>query len=130
MTLKRHLVLLILLALSAPYLAGCGALIAGGAAAAGTYIYTEGRLQRTYDVDLNRAYQASLAGAQQMNLKVTEQNKEIAQADIRAEQQDGTPVWISLETKGEGQTQISVRVGYTGDEQASRRVHEAIAKRL
>ncbi|EMG36287.1 Protein of unknown function (DUF3568) [Desulfocurvibacter africanus PCS] len=128
--MQRHLVLLLILALSLPMAAGCGALVAGGAAAAGTYIYTEGRLQRQYDTTLDEAFQASLDGARDMDLKVTEQNKEVAEASIRAEQQDGSPVWITLESVDQNKTQVSVRVGYTGDEQASRRIHEAIAKRL
>ncbi len=128
--MQRYLVLLLVLALSLPMAAGCGALIAGGAAAAGTYVYTEGRLQRQYDANLERTFQASLAGARDTGLKVTEQNKEVAKASIRAEQQDGSPVWINLESLDAGKTQVSVRVGYTGDEQASRRIQDAIAKRL
>lgn len=128
--MQRHLVILFLLALSLSMGAGCGALVAGGAAAAGTYVYTEGRLQRQYDANLEQTYQASLAAAQDTGLKVTEQNKEVAEASIRAEQQDGSPVWINLESLDQGKTQVSVRVGYTGDEQASRRIQEAIAKRI
>jgi hypothetical protein len=128
--MQRHLAILFILALSLSMAAGCGALVAGGAAAAGTYVYTEGRLQSQYDANLDQAFQASLAGAKDMGLKVTEQNKEVAEASIRAEQQDGSPVWISLESLGQEKTQVSVRVGYTGDEQASRRIQEAIAKRL
>ncbi|MFO7594736.1 MAG: DUF3568 domain-containing protein [Desulfocurvibacter africanus] len=128
--MQRHLAILFILALSLSMAAGCGALVAGGAAAAGTYVYTEGRLQQQYDANLDQAFQASLAGAGDAGLKVTEQNKEVAEASIRAEQQDGSPVWITLESLGQNKTQVSVRVGYTGDEQASRRIQEAIAKRL
>lgn len=128
--MKRHLVLFLVLALSAPYLAGCGALLLGGAAAGGTYLYTEGRLQRTYNAELGQTYNAALAAAQQVGLKVNEQEQSVSEASIRAEQQDGTPVWINLEALDANQTQASVRVGYTGDEQASRRIHEAIGKRL
>ncbi|EGJ48657.1 DUF3568 domain-containing protein [Desulfocurvibacter africanus] len=128
--MQRHLAILFILALSLSMAAGCGALVAGGAAAAGTYVYTEGRLQQQYDANLDQAFQASLAGARDAGLKVTEQNKEVAEASIRAEQQDGSPVWITLESLDQNKTQVSVRVGYTGDEQASRRIQEAIAKRF
>jgi hypothetical protein len=128
--MQRHLAILFILALSLSMAAGCGALVAGGAAAAGTYVYTEGRLQRQYDANLDQAFQASLAGARDIGLKVAEQNKEVAEASIRAEQQDGSPVWITLESLDQNKTQVSVRVGYTGDEQASRRIQEAIAKKL
>ena len=128
--MQRHLAILFILALSLSMAAGCGALVAGGAAAAGTYVYTEGRLQQQYEANLDQAFQASLAGARDAGLKVTEQNKEVAEASIRAEQQDGSPVWITLESLDQNKTQVSVRVGYTGDEQASRRIQEAIATRF
>jgi len=127
---KRHLALLLIPALAAMFSLGCGALLLGGAAVGGTYLFTEGRLQQDYNANLDRTFQAALGAVEDINLKVLEQEKSVSSASIRAEQQNGTPVWINLQAKAAEVTQVSVRVGYTGDEQASRRVHEAIDKRL
>lgn len=113
-------------------LAGCAAvaaLLGLAAVGAGTYVYVEGKLQRDYEVTLDRAYEASLEAVQELRLQLTEKSKDISEAHIRATDNE-TPVWIGLESLDANKTKISVRVGYTGDEQASRRIHETIARRL
>ncbi len=113
-------------------LAGCAAvaaLLGLAAVGAGTYVYVEGRLQRDYEVPLDRAYEAGLEAAQELRFQLTEKSKDLSAAQIRAK--DGeTPIWIGFESLDAHRTKISARVGYTGDEQASRRIHEAIARRL
>ncbi|EGJ48656.1 DUF3568 domain-containing protein [Desulfocurvibacter africanus] len=113
-------------------LVGCAAvaaLLGLAAVGAGTYIYVDGKLQRDYEVPLDRTYEASLGAVQDMRLELTEKSKDISQAQIRAKDNE-TPIWIGLESLEANRTKVSVRVGYTGDEQASRRIHEAIARRL
>ncbi|MEG6549935.1 DUF3568 domain-containing protein [Desulfocurvibacter africanus] len=113
-------------------LIGCaavGALLGLAAVGAGTYIYVDGKLQRDYEAPLDRAYEASLEAVQELRLELTEKSKDISEAQIRAKDNE-TSIWIGLESLEANRTKISVRVGYTGDEQASRRIHEAIARRL
>ncbi|EMG36286.1 Protein of unknown function (DUF3568) [Desulfocurvibacter africanus PCS] len=111
---------------------GCAAvavLLGLAAVSAGTYVYVEGKLQRDYSVPLDKAYEASLEAVQELRLELTEKSKDISEAQIRAKDNE-TSIWIGLESLDANKTLISVRVGYTGDEQASRRIHEAIARRL
>lgn len=108
---------------------GCAALVVGGAAAVGTYTYVSGQLSRTYNFNLETTFQAALDGCQNLGMPVLDHQKKLSQATIKT--QDGSrDVWISLRTTSSTTTEVSVRVGYLGDEYASRRIHEAIIAKL
>lgn len=108
---------------------GCAALVVGGAAAVGTYTYVAGQLKKTYNTNLDSVYKATLSGCEALGLPVVEREKQLSKASVKA--QDGDrDVWITLKAQSSTTTEISVRVGYLGDELASKRIHEAIAARL
>ncbi|KAF5048782.1 hypothetical protein DSECCO2_446570 [anaerobic digester metagenome] len=108
---------------------GCAAVVVGGAAAVGTYTYVAGHLKKTYNVNLDGAYQATIAGCESLGLPVLEREKQLSQATIKTRDAD-REVWITLKAQSSTTTEISVRVGYLGDEQASRRIHDAIGAKL
>ncbi len=108
---------------------GCAAVVVGGAAAVGTYTYVAGQLKKTYNVNLDGAYQASVAGCESLGLPLLEREKQLSQATIKTRDAD-REVWITLKAQSSTTTEISVRVGYLGDEQASRRIHDAIGAKL
>lgn len=118
--------LLIVLALLST---GCAALVVGGAAAVGTYTYVAGQLQRTYNANLDATYQATLAGCEALGLPVQDKIKQLSKASVKVIDGD-RDVWISLTAQSSTTTEVSIRVGYLGDELASRRIHEAIQARL
>jgi len=122
-TLKSFMIILVLLS------TGCAALVVGGAAAVGTYTYVAGQLKRTYNANLETTYQATLAGCEALGLPVQDQQKQLSRATIRV-LDGGRDVWIWLAAQSSTTTEVSVRVGYLGDELASRRIHEAIQARL
>ncbi len=108
---------------------GCAALVVGGAAAVGTYTYVSGNLIRTYNANLDTTFRASLNACQSLSLPIHDQQKRLSTASLKT--QDGSrDVWINLKTVSSTTTEVSVRVGYFGDEHASRRIHEAIMTRL
>ncbi|GAB6113676.1 DUF3568 family protein [Desulfomicrobium escambiense] len=108
---------------------GCAAVVVGGAAAVGTYTYVAGQLKKTYNVNLDGAYRASIAGCESLGLPVLEREMQLSQATVKT--RDGErEVWINLKTQSSTTTEISIRVGYLGDEQASRRIHDAIGAKL
>ncbi|MBE1425149.1 hypothetical protein H4684_001793 [Desulfomicrobium macestii] len=121
--LKNLLIILVLLS------TGCAALVVGGAAAVGTYTYVAGMLQRTYNANLDTTYQATLAGCEALGLPVQDRQKQLSKASVKVVDGD-RDVWISLTAQSSTTTEVSVRVGYLGDELASRRIHEAIQARL
>jgi len=110
-------------------LSGCAAAVLGGAAATATYVYTEGWLEYTYNAGLERSYGASLQALRDQGIRITRQDKALADAEIEGFRGD-QKVWVDLEGISERQTVIGVRVTIMGDRAASRRIHDAIALRL
>jgi hypothetical protein len=108
---------------------GCAAVVVGGAAAVGTYTYVAGQLKKTYNKDLDTTFRASIAACEFLGMPVLDRDKQLSQASVKT--QDGDrEVWITLKTQSSTTTEVSIRVGYLGDEQASRRIHDAIGAKL
>lgn len=124
MNLARNALLLTILLTT-----GCMALVAGGVAAVGTYTYVSGQLNRTYNANLERTYNAALAGCQALGLGVLDRELKLSEASIKTNDQ-GRDVWIKLKAQSSTTTEVSVRVGYLGDETASRKFHEALQAKL
>jgi hypothetical protein len=104
---------------------GCTALLVGGvaaAAAAGTYVYTEGRLETVEDARLDAVYEGALAAVKDMEFPVKEQRRDALSARVVAERADRTEVKIALERRSDDTTEVRIRVGIVGDEEVSRRV--------
>jgi hypothetical protein len=110
-------------------LCGCAVVVAGSLAAGGTYTYVTGWLKRDYSVSLDQAYRAAGQAADDLALKVDTSKKELSSAQV-AGKDGGSPFWIDIEDTGQGFVFISVKNGYFGNELASRRIQEAIAKRI
>jgi hypothetical protein len=110
-------------------LCGCAAVVAGSLAAGGTYSYVTGWLKRDYPVGLDKAYKATTKAAKDISLKVEKSEKTLTTASVDGKDGD-RPFWINITDKGQGFVIIEVKVSYLGDELASRRIHEAIAKHL
>jgi len=111
------------------HLTGCAAAVVGGAAAAATYVYENGWLEYTYDAGLDRSYRASLEALRDQGVRLTRQDKALADAELEGLYND-QQVWVDLEAVNDYQTVIGVRVTIMGDREASRRIHDAIARRL
>ncbi|MDC0336466.1 DUF3568 domain-containing protein [Pseudodesulfovibrio sp.] len=110
-------------------LSGCGAVIVGGAAAAGTYAYVNGDASGTYFATIDDAFKASLATCKELGIPVVKQTKDGSSGEILGKYA-GDSVTISLDLVGDSITEITVRVGLWGNEHASRRIHNNISQRL
>lgn len=110
-------------------LAGCGAMVMGGAAATGTYFYVNGKAQGTFSVDVQSAFDAAQATCNELQIPIVSQRKTETEAGIKG-RLSGDDVTISMVLVGADLTQISVRVGLMGNEPASRRILGAISGRL
>ncbi|MBF0480314.1 MAG: DUF3568 family protein [Desulfovibrionaceae bacterium] len=110
-------------------LCGCAAVVAGSLAAGGTYTYVTGWLKKDYPVSLDKAYRAAGSAAEDLALKVDKTEKGTSSASLTGKD-GGSPFWIDIEDSKQGFVFVSVKVGYFGDELASRRIHEAIAGRI
>lgn len=114
-------------------LQGCVPLVAAGAgavAAAGTVSYVEGDLETTYGSSLNRTWDATLGALQDAKLQITDSQRAAGKGTIKARQSDNTPVTVELAQAGPNATEVHIRVGTFGDEQASRALNRRIADRL
>lgn len=109
--------------------AGCAAILVGGAAATGTYVYLDGQAKNTYSASLQKSYDASLAACRELTIPVTSTAKDGTSGKITGKL-SGDTVIISMKLVGDNQTQITVRVGMFGNESASRRIHAAISRHL
>ncbi|WP_018124791.1 DUF3568 family protein [Desulfovibrio oxyclinae] len=125
----KNLVLAMMLLLSAVAVTGCGAIIAGTAAATGTYVYVDGQAKADYRASLGRTYDASLAACRSLGMNITGQEIDGDSASISADYR-GDTIWIRLSLEGDNFTQVSVRVGLLGDKVQSRRIHDSIAANL
>ena len=115
--------------------AGCAAFIAGGVAvgaAVGTAEYIQGELKQAYAASMEKTWEACLAAAQTLKMKVVE--KSIDNMDknrmIKGETQDEKDFQMALESLGPDVTQVKVRIGIFGDEAYSQKIHLAIAQQL
>lgn len=112
---------------------GCTALAIAGAAAAGvagTYIYTEGRLESVEKAPLDRVYEATVRAMQDLEFELKEQSKDALQARVVALRADKSEVKVALEHKADETTDVRIRVGVIGDEAVSRTVLERIRRNL
>ena len=108
---------------------GCAALVGGGVGAGAAYTYTQGWLEKDYEVPLEQAHNASLAAVENLQMTITEDTRQVGSTRIKATKNDRTN-WINLEAKEENLTTISVRTGVLGDEAASETIHREIEKNL
>ena len=124
---KTALALLLVAALGA---SGCAAFLGGAVAGAGGYAYEAGKLDTTYSHPYEQVYDATLASLSEMNIPVSKTEKDAVGAKIKAKRADGTDVWVDLNKTGPETTDASIRVGYLGDEGASRAISNTIAAKL
>ena len=111
---------------------GC-ALVAVGAGAAGTVAYLEGDLKVDEPHPLNKVYAATHQALKDLRMMVVKDDKatpESRSAEIEARDVEDKKATIILSTRNEGITQISIRIGFFGDEVRSRRIYMKIHERL
>lgn len=124
----RNRVLAICLVLSIGIaVSGCAAVMLGGAAAGGSYVYVTGQAKQKFNADLAGTYKAALKVCKNLNLKIEDSKKKLSEASIKAKDAD-TAVIIDLTYVSSKVTDVSVRYGILGDEAASKRVLAEINK--
>jgi hypothetical protein len=95
-------------------LQGCFLLLVGGAAAGaayGTVKYVNNTLQVTQNVNLDKAWQAANAALQDLQMPVTESNKDGASGKLKARNAQNQPVTVQLLRKTDTVTEIQITVG-------------------
>jgi len=110
-------------------ISGC-AVVAVGAAAAGTVAYVEGDLQVEEPHPLDKVYTATKKSLEALHMMVIKDTRDTHQAEIQARDVEDKKATIVLSSKNEGITKISIRIGFFGDEIRSRRIYMKIHETL
>ncbi len=133
--IRRKIKLLAVLACLLIFVAGCSRkwAIIGTAAAAvgvGTYAYIKGDLKRTYDVNMEKAYAASLQAVSQLKLTTESKTRDAFNGIIKGKMADGKSFEINLKRLNDNVTEIGVRIGTFGDRARSETIHDKILSNL
>ena len=124
--MRRILVLSFLL----PLLSGCFWMMAGGAGAAGAYMWLNGELSRNYKQPMETTWEGTLHALRTLRLPVEEKKHDAFYGYIKAKMAKGKTLSVTLERWTDVETKVTVRVGALGDKEVSRRVHEEISRSL
>ena len=111
-------------------LAGCAALLVGGAAGAGSVVYVKGQLKEDMSASVPAVHNASISALKDLNLPIIEDNHDNLSAKIKSKSADGQDVWIEIESVTAESSKITIRVGVMGDKNKSRQILDGIHKYL
>ncbi len=130
--MKRTKMCLVLLSclLCASTLTGCLALLAGGAAGAGSVVYVKGQLRETMDATVTAVHSASVATLKELGLPAIEDKYDELSAKMKSRFADGQDVWIDIEYITVQSSRLTIRVGIMGDERKSRQILDGIHRHL
>ncbi len=95
----------------------------------GQFIYQDGNLTSTYKSDIDQVWAACEKTVMELKGKDVQKERRISKGTIKAIIQD-EKVTISVEYMAKGSTSVAVFVGVTGNNMASRLIHEKIADKL
>jgi len=114
--------------------AGCAAPIvffgAGTAAGVAGYKYYRGALSVVYEAPYMETWDATLKAMENMNLQVQEKKHDLTSGKIVAKRVDKKEVHITVKYMSSEETEVDIRVGFFGDQDASMAIKEEIRKVL
>ena len=114
-------------------LVGCAPLIffsAGTAAGIGGYKYYYGDLIVLYQAQYIETWDAALKVLEDMNLQIKSQKHDLTAGRVKAKRTDGKDVSIKVKYKSSKETEVKIRVGLFGDQDASMAIKEKIRREL
>jgi hypothetical protein len=124
----KHLLLCMLLVVSLGGLSGCFVLLAG-AGAAGTVAYVKGELKATVTQDVPSVYNASVKAMEDLKIPVLSSGQDALTATVTA--RDAQDKKITIDVKRSGTTtDITIRVGFWGDQAKSQTILDKIKSHL
>ena len=122
--------MLLSLLLFAMELAGCAALLVGGAAGAGSVVCIKGQLKEDMSASVPTVHNASISTLKDLNLPIIEDNHDKLSAKIKSRFADGNYVWIEIDSVTAESSKLTIRVGILGDEHKSRQILDGIHQHL
>ena len=109
-------------------IAGCAPVVfmAGAAAGVGGYKYYEGALTVVYQAPYNKTWDASIKALTDMGFSIKDKKQDLTKGKIEAVRADNKPVTVSLKYTSSEETEVTIRVGLLGDENASHVIKDKI----
>ncbi|NTV29046.1 MAG: DUF3568 family protein [Candidatus Omnitrophica bacterium] len=120
----------VLLCLMVSVSSGCVALLAGAAGGAGAAYWISNKLGQDVNGPMEQVLKATRAGLEELRLPVTKETRETGVVQVRSEYPDAGPIWVDIRSISPQKCHLEVRVGITGNKEATRRVFDTIMKRL
>jgi len=105
--------------------AGC-VVAAIGAASAGTVVYVRGEIESYFDTDVQDLYDATLKSMDDLKLYVISQKHDALSAEVVARNSADQKVTVRIDGSSREAVKVTIRVGFWGDETASRAVLDRI----
>ena len=114
-------------------LGGCAVLavfaVGAGAGVAG-YGWYKGSLKVEYEAPFIETYEASVKTLEKMEMKLNTQEHKLTKGWVFAKRADDKEVRLTLQYISANKTEVDIRVGTFGDEEASASIGEEIKKEL
>ena len=113
-------------------LTGCVAVVVGAGAGAGTFVYSQGALKRSYEADYEKTYQVCVGLLKDLDQPILKETTDGVHTMIDTERSDKTPMTIKVTILEPGRTEVSVRTGTVGlwKKEISEQYHKFIEERL
>lgn len=129
--ISRHVLALMLVCLI-PASSGCTLLLLGAGAAGGIAgtVYVKGKLETELEAPVPKVQQAAVGSLKSLALPISKQKGDKLAAEVESKTADGKRVWIHVESISQSRSKVTIRVGYMGDENRSRRILDGMRARL
>ncbi len=111
-------------------LSGCAAIVVGAAAGLGTAAWFSGKLSQDVDMPLARTITVTKSALKSLEIAIEKETITPEKVQLIAVYIDGTTTWIDITAVSQKRSHIEVRVGVTGDKEASRKILNTIIKRM
>jgi hypothetical protein len=128
-TLRKCIVGFGALCLSAS-LSSCVAVVAAGAAGAGTVAYIQGEFSATLDADPPRVIQAAESALSDLSIHVISSSSSGVDGEVTARTATDRGIKIKVARESDQRSKIGIRVDTFGDEALSREIYDKIKAKL
>jgi hypothetical protein len=125
---KKQIFLIVLFLGTCLFVGGCIAAAVGGGA--GTVAYVTGDLKGAEAKDIDTVYKAAEKAIEQLNFNITEKNLDKLSGRIIARDSRDKKVTIKIRATSENTTEVSIRVGFFGDETKAMLIYQKIQENL
>ena len=126
--MDKKQILLVLFLGTCLFIGGCIVAAVGGGA--GTAAYITGDLKGAEAKNIDTVYKASEKAMEQLNFNITEKNLDKLSGRIIARDSRDKKITIKIRATSENTTEVSVRVGFFGDETKAMLIYQKIQENL